>query len=404
MHALRLMRETAVVVALGFASAAVHGSDADLAPDDATESFEGTVAAQQGNTLHVTNYGVDSPTCGARRDPCRSISRTVKNARDADTLLVGPGVYGDINRDGDLEDLGEEPLARNDLCAFNATICILKPLRVISTNGAAATSIDVSTVIDPGTGEIRGMVAVDIRGIDVTFGRRDQGFTLLGGETGLIAVGARLRIEGNVSLNNRLHGFLLAADNGSVDASHNIAHANGFTGFSVRDLRPGKLRLIRNVAVNNLNGFRAFVGQDIPSLFRGNVAQGNTNDGFSFAGSPHRIVNNIATQNGNGFVVQSPGITISRSAAISNAHTGVFFPLGSANSRVIASNIFGNSSGCGVQNFSEGTVDATNNFWGATSGPGADPADDAGPDSGCDGVDSATIVSPFAQHPFAIEP
>jgi hypothetical protein len=63
---------------------------------------------------------------------------------------------------------------------------------------------------------------------------------------------------------------------------------------------------------------------------------------------------------------------------------------------------------CGVQNGSTGGgidyvgvsgLDATNNFWGAATGPGADPADDT-----CSvGVGASVTVTPFATKAFSIK-
>ena len=50
-------------------------------------------------TLVSAMNGVDSMACGANTAPCRSIGFAVLNAADGDTILVGPGYYGDVNRD-----------------------------------------------------------------------------------------------------------------------------------------------------------------------------------------------------------------------------------------------------------------------------------------------------------------
>ena len=52
-------------------------------------------------TLLVANNGVDSPTCGPA-EPCRSLARAIANAVAGDTIVVGPGRYGDLNGDGTL--------------------------------------------------------------------------------------------------------------------------------------------------------------------------------------------------------------------------------------------------------------------------------------------------------------
>ena len=60
-------------------------------------------------------------------------------------------------------------------------------------------------------------------------------------------------------------------------------------------------------------------------------------------------------------------------------------------------NIVGHT--CGVSNHAVPALDATNNYWGAATGPGADPADEV-----CDPVgDGTTIVAPFATKPFSVK-
>ena len=58
--------------------------------------------------------------------------------------------------------------------------------------------------------------------------------------------------------------------------------------------------------------------------------------------------------------------------------------------------LFGNTS-FGLQNTLAGVVNAPHNFWGAASGPGADPADEV-----FDGPQSTTLVDPVATKEFNI--
>jgi len=68
-------------------------------------------------------------------------------------------------------------------------------------------------------------------------------------------------------------------------------------------------------------------------------------------------------------------------------------------------NIFGNAvatlsiaglvePNCGILNASGNSPQATDNFWGAVTGPGADPADTVG--GACDQNGSSTVNKPFA--------
>src|SRR5687768_2789620 len=84
----------------------------------------GTVAAEdthapQNVDVHVANNGVDTSTCGARDDPCRSITQAIANAKAGDTLLVGPGRYGDVNGNDVLGEPEEEMPAADCRCAVH---------------------------------------------------------------------------------------------------------------------------------------------------------------------------------------------------------------------------------------------------------------------------------------------
>jgi len=50
----------------------------------------------------------------------------------------------------------------------------------------------------------------------------------------------------------------------------------------------------------------------------------------------------------------------------------------------------GSGTNCGVSNFSGTTLHAANNFWGAATGPGADPADTV-----CNSEGSSAVTTPF---------
>ena len=95
-------------------------------------------------TRHVANNGIDSSSCGTSDSPCRSITRAILNAGEGDTILVGPGRYGDLNADGDFNDPGDELRTALGI-AEGCAVCIDKGLNVISTDGAEATVIDAAT-------------------------------------------------------------------------------------------------------------------------------------------------------------------------------------------------------------------------------------------------------------------
>ena len=113
----------------------------------------------------------------------------------------------------------------------------------------------------------------------------------------------------------------------------------------------------------------------------------------------HRLVENTITATGSTalFILSGSGHEIRRNAVIGNAGVGI---LAQVNGVTIAgNNIFGNGSNganCGLVNLSGGTLVAQGNFWGAASGPGADPADDV-----CN-LSGTTVVDPVAAKPFNI--
>ena len=71
--------------------------------------------------LTVASNGVDEATCGAAASPCRSIGRAIANAAAGDTIEVGPGRYGDLNRINGFTDPGDEPAEIGSGC-----LCMIK--------------------------------------------------------------------------------------------------------------------------------------------------------------------------------------------------------------------------------------------------------------------------------------
>jgi Right handed beta helix region len=368
-------------------------------------------AAQQGEgrTLRVANNGIDSPVCGATNQPCRSITQAMDNAVDGDAISVGIGRYGDINGDGDRLDPGDE---RDS--GLDCLICVTKSLRIYSVSGAGGTTIDVGR-----PGESVADVGVDIRSSNVTFGAKDRGFTIIGARFHGLQVFPEttrdVRIRGNVALKNQL-GFMLHGR--SMIISDNTAADNSATGFKTGVLA-NNIVLERNTAVDNGTGF-GIEGDEIRVV--GNLADSN-NFGVTIEASEVTLARNTVTNNQVAGVYVSavegrqtpdlinlrqfafntivgnrgPGINLTGSGGAPNPPpvntTGIRF-----------NNIFGNGTilvdvvnepprlNCGLLNESGTRVNATNNFWGLPSGPGADPADDV-----CTaGQGSVTIVNPVA--------
>ncbi len=117
-------------------------------------------------TRYVANNGVDSGTCGTSTGPCRSITQAMANAVAGDTIIVGPGVYGDLNGDGTLgNSAGEE-----NPSGCSCMLAIVKRVILISSDGAASTIIDARGV------ELALNVGISANGVQ--FGTPGQGSQL----------------------------------------------------------------------------------------------------------------------------------------------------------------------------------------------------------------------------------
>src|SRR5687767_13758666 len=92
----------------------------------ASGAFANPSAAEPVRRIHVANDGLDADDCGTRRAPCRTIGRAQALAVAGDTILVGPGIYGDVNRDGSASgDAEERPVQ-------GASLRLDKPVKLLS--------------------------------------------------------------------------------------------------------------------------------------------------------------------------------------------------------------------------------------------------------------------------------
>jgi len=269
-------------------------------------------------------------------------------------------------------------------------ILVNKTLTIQSRTGAGATMLD-------GAKGLYHVVFIDAD--DVTFGKQDKGFTVAngGGDTsvpGVIRYGLVLtasthagRVSGNIAVNNTFDG-ILALGFGAV-ISNNLA-ANNLADFGAA----GAGNLFKdNRALNNDFGFDVtprFEQVGNPVLLSGNVAEGN-GVGVSVAGpfddGDIRIIGNSLVAN------RFVGLLI---------HLDVTVPLTISENNFYGNNVIPDSrftatplSNCGLANVGTNAVSATNNFWGAATGPGTDPADDV-----CNQSTGGTTVVPFATHEF----
>jgi hypothetical protein len=330
------------------------------------------------DTLYVANNGSDAPKaspqgpipCGAVKlpdgkagHPCRSIRQAIANAAAGDRIVVGPGLYApDLDGDGNPAGSGEEnvglppPLPLPHACAM---IRIEKPLTLESSAGALATVLD-------GMGLVGAIVGIDAP--DVTIGGPDKGFLITG--------------MGNPSNPSCMEAGVYGG-----------AHVEG------------------NIVIGGQYG-----------VFGGTVVQGNVAIGAVLAGihgtvleDNHAILNGIGLLvSGGGEVKRSvvvankrvgisagPDAAISRSAVIGNREVGIDVFDG-FNATIHDSNIYGNNDtptftglvNCGLRH--SGKVAAQENYWGRSTGPGPDPADEV-----CDGRAGITLVEPILKKPAA---
>ncbi|MFP2932343.1 right-handed parallel beta-helix repeat-containing protein [Pyxidicoccus sp. 3LG] len=336
--------------------------------------------AERTRTLYVANNAVDSRTCGAKTNPCRSISRAIDNARNGDRIVVGPGRYGDLNADGDFNDPGDE--AAEVLTGCRCMVLIDKRLQIESTDGAKATVLDASGAV---------LDVVNITANGVVFGGEGKGFTVMG--AGMVTDDDGIGLD-----------ILAARDVRVID---NIAQGNRDAGFRINGNRQTARK---NFSIDNGTGFNC--GSDAEgNTIKDNVALANVFHGFAIFGLNDTVVENRAIGNkGFGFLLLSTdasGFEFEENEAIGNRGAGVWVQVGTG-FRLRENAFYGNlgeavlffppTPNCGVVNGTGNTVDATRNYWGAPTGPGPDPADDGGRGTVCD-QDGRTLVTPFDPTP-----
>lgn len=338
-------------------------------------------AQAAGTTLYVANNGTDDATCGPEgMAPCRSISRAIAHASAGDRIIVGPGLYGDINRDASVDatgDSGEEnrvmvpqvdcPLA--GVSTIWALVHVDKTLTIVSRDGAGA------TVIDAGGQFFENYIGVNIAADGVVFGKRGKGFTIRNGAIAVNVNGgiADASVQGNVAECDM--GFVAGACNGTGSmAAGTVLKAN-------------------TAASDSVAGFQVF---DDTAVVSGNLAKANLYSGFILLGGADVVLSKNIAVDGlyRGYILfdPGPGVVFTKNAAIGNMDAGVFLisPGTVAVALSIGDNaLFGNGKrpqyppvNCGLAIQNAGaqplTVNADGNWWGAESGPGADPADAAG--------------------------
>ena len=245
----------------------------------------------------------------------------------------------------------------------------------MSSHGAAATIIDARTV-GGGNGLANVLLILD----DADFGRPGKGFTVTN------------------TFNADSSGIVIDSNNVAVRGNQ----------IMVLDGNPGTRRGIQTVAFpetllieeNQVIGwFYGIRTQGAGNVVRRNQLSFNRVGIDAIAGE---IVGNLITEADTGMGVYSTTAGVEQNAVYGSRDHG-FVVYGTPAAGVVRNNMVGNP--CGMTVSSAGLV-ATNNYWGAASGPGnmpSDPGNTPG-DELCDSPGAATTVTPFATKPFNVKP
>ncbi len=233
-------------------------------------AFAGDCAAAA--RLWVANNGVDSSSCAAQTNPCRSIGQAIDNASDGDTIFVGPGHYGDVSGTGTFTGPGDERPGPS-----GCLVCITKNLQIDSTDGASVTVIQGNPAAQLSS-------VVQILHDGVIFGYQGHGFTLTGVNGAAVMVdetaggyqsqfpGSQQGISagGNIAQGS---GFIFNGplpedgqcrvcgnNTGQILFSDNQVFGGGFAVTVNAAIGPGQIILRNNLAVNAGTGFVVAAG------------------------------------------------------------------------------------------------------------------------------------------------
>jgi len=335
--------------------------------------WAGAVSAR---TLTVAVNGVDGDRCGTSAVPCRSVSQAIRLALPGDTIVVGPGRYGDLSFNATFGEPGDESASADCRCM----ILINKRVTLVSRDGAFSTVLDAA-------GIRAGFDVVRITAGGAIFGRRRQGFTIVnGGGAGVAVVagadGTRttdVHVEGHVVTRNGA-GLRIDADTSSILGNMVIAN----DGDAVTVDGSGN-QIVRTVAIANRQGVSTRADQ---TAFRDNAVLANTGPGFLVeAASASAYTRNVVVGNRFGFymplatdfggvpAIRSSDILGNLGDAIATGMTTI----------ATGNNIVGNGAAfadgiasgdhCGVFVDEGWTLLATQNYWGDRLGPTATNAD-----------------------------
>jgi hypothetical protein len=228
-------------------------------------------------------------------------------------------------------------------------------------------------VIESVSGPTETVVRITAAG--AVFGDQNRGFSVVSSQPGFAGVANGITVSSEEAVTvagNRLHNQRATAIRVERGAQH-IVWQN-------------------EIAVSALG---LYVGGRSTTVHGNVVAGGNV--AVELAETGHVVESNVFVGVSGPAIIAAGELHILRFNSIlgtqfSSSGIDVF----SATLGIHENNIYGNT-GCGIRNDSGGLVDATNNFWGASTGPGPAPADEI-----CDVAGGLTITAPFASAPFAI--
>lgn len=303
---------------------------------------------------------------GADADGCGTKTAPCRSiSRAIANAVPGDKIVVGPGRYGDLDADGVlgEPGEESD--AGGAMILIDKALTIESAQGAANTLIDASGA---------NLNAVSIGANGVKFGKAKKGFTVTGSaRVGVaIGIGTNVTVSGIRAVRNAI-GFGSKAS-GLVFRT-NVAEANTGDGFLFTG--GGSSFTACRATANGGNGF-ALSGDNGGHVVKSCVASANGEDGFLVFANGSTV--NKSVGNGNDVGLRIGGATtpgqLGTNAFLGNRTAGVVVT--AANVTLTKSNIFGNGSNggnCGITTAGSGSVTLDKICFGAPTGPGDDPAD-----------------------------
>lgn len=354
-----------------------------------------------GASLKVSSNGSDSATCGSGTNPpCATIVQAVTNASNGDSILVGPGAYGGttINKAVRLWSSGGNGAA---VIAGPTNLSVDgimfgkkgKGFNVLSgpvTVAGNAVTVRGNFFSDASPGS----PCVVASGADAVI--RDNTFDNC--SVGIQVDGATAEVRGNRLSYVGSAGILLSGSSTSavvrdnrVDGPpsgpafsiggtghllwRNLAHGTnpGFLG----NLNPTGVELRENLTVSCPS-----LSYDLSTgtgwlLTKNAAVAGGAPAFYLTAGTPFTLIGNVAIlSGGDGFLLGGGSDhLLEDNTAIQNLGAGIYLGGVGTGVTVTGGNLYGNGGNCGLNNSSGSAVVTSGIYWGASTGPGADPAD-----------------------------